>query len=82
MYNSLRKLFSHIQNARASASRSAIAEVNKTKAAIAVLNVLCQSRHIRGYRFNIRKPGKIEVLLSFAPVTCLVLPTPKKTYVK
>lgn len=40
-------------------------DVDKTKAAIAVLNVLQQNGYIRGYRFNIKKPRKTETLLKY-----------------
>lgn len=84
MSNSLRKLFSHIQNAQL--ARASALEVDKSKAAIAVLNVLQQNGYIRGYRFNIQKPRKTEILLKYKnqePAICRrwgYYITPKKTY--
>jgi small subunit ribosomal protein S8 len=63
MSNKLTLLFSHIQNGQN--NRLLLVNVNKTKAAIAVLNVLQQSGYIRGYRYNVQKPGKIEILLKY-----------------
>lgn len=63
MSNSLRNLFSHIQNGYD--ARVALIEVNRTKTVVAVLNVLQQNGYIRGYRFNIQKPRKIEILLKY-----------------
>ncbi len=63
MSNSLRNLFSHIQNG--CDARVASIEVNKTKTVVAVLNVLQQNGYTRGYRFNIQKPRKIEILLKY-----------------
>lgn len=84
MSNSLRKLFSHLQSGHASGSWSI--DVNKSKAAIAVLNVLQQHGYIRGYRFNSQKPRKTETLLKYKnqePAICrwgYCIPS-KKTYV-
>jgi len=64
MSDSLRNLFSHIQNGQA--DRISAIEHIKTKAAIAVLNVLQQNGYIRGYRYNVlQKPKKIEILLKY-----------------
>ena len=63
MSNSPRRLFSHIQNGQA--SRAMSFDVDKTKAAIAVPNVLQQNGYTRGHRFNIRKPRKTETPLKY-----------------
>ena len=63
MSNSPRRLFSHIQNGQA--SRAMSIDVDKTKAAIAVPNVLQQNGYTRGHRFNIRKPRKTETPLKY-----------------
>lgn len=63
MSNKIKRLFSHLQNGQN--NRIFATEVCKSKAAIAVLNVLQQNGYIRGYRFNVQKPMKIEVLLKY-----------------
>lgn len=63
MSNSLRNLFSHIQNGYV--ERISLIEVNRTKTVVAVLNVLQQNGYTRGYRFNIQKPRKTETLLKY-----------------
>lgn len=63
MYNNLKRLLCNIQNAQICKLLSTT--VYKTKTIIAILNVLYKNQYIRGYRYNIQKPGKIEILLKY-----------------
>jgi ribosomal protein S8 len=63
MYNKLMFPFSHIQNGQN--NRTLIVRADKTKAAIAALNVLQQNGYIRGYCFAASKPLQIRILLKY-----------------
>ena len=63
MSNKLTLLFSHIQNGQN--NRLLLVNTSKTKAAIAVLNVLQQNGYIRGYRFDARRPRAIVIMLKY-----------------
>jgi ribosomal protein S8 len=68
MLDSMRNLLSHVAaTQRQNIHRGIlVTEHTKSRAAVAVLNVLQQNGYIRGYRYNVQQPEKIEILLRCA----------------